>query len=162
MCRYRKSLYMCNHSQISAEPMAACQAQREYTSGTAKEPCDRVETHPRDTIRVGLLCPPCRDKKSTLDKQLDVVKSRMAELRKYLDESYGDCMKHLDEAGLEPEEKPSNGKSTTTTTTAETRKGKGKGKDPEPAKEEKAVDPVQEFLRKKMMDTDAHLMMLSG
>ncbi|KAI1490603.1 hypothetical protein F5X96DRAFT_694482 [Biscogniauxia mediterranea] len=162
MCLYRKSLYVCNHSQICGEqPMTACQAQREYAAGAAAEPCDRVETHARNTIRVSRLCAACRDKKVTIDRQLDVVKSRMAELRRHLDESYDNCMKHLDEAGLdhEDEDEPGN------TTAAAGRKstgGKGKGKKatPEPAKEEDPpVDPVQEFLRKKMMETDSHLMM---
>ncbi|KAI1634944.1 hypothetical protein F4809DRAFT_664943 [Biscogniauxia mediterranea] len=148
MCLYRKSLYVCNHSQICGEPMTACQAQREYASGAAKEPCDRVETHARNTIRVSRLCAPCRDKKLTVDKQLDVVKSRMAELRKHLDESYDNCMKHLDEAGLDHEDKPGKdsggGGSTTTATARKTNStgGKGKGKKaPEPAEEDPPVDP---------------------
>ncbi|KAI0597907.1 hypothetical protein F4775DRAFT_592904 [Biscogniauxia sp. FL1348] len=162
MCLYRKSLYECNHSQISGEPMTACQAQRDHASGAAREPCERVETHARNTIRVSQLCAQCRDKKVATDKQLGVVKSRMAELRKHLDESYNNCMKHLDEAGLDPEEEQQPGNGSTARKESIGGKGKGKGKVSEPAKEDPVVDPVQEFLRKKMMETDSHLMMFSG
>ncbi|KAI1081749.1 hypothetical protein F5B20DRAFT_569663 [Whalleya microplaca] len=136
MCLHPKSMYQCNHAVIGSEPLRLCQEQQAYLSGSAKKPCDEVETHPRTTIRLPKLCSSCEDKKVTINQQLDLVKARMAKLREHLDESYNKCMSHLDEVGLEPERKPG-------------------------AEIETPVDPVQEFLRKKRLEGDAHLMMFS-
>ncbi|KAI1496567.1 hypothetical protein F5X99DRAFT_424445 [Biscogniauxia marginata] len=170
MCHHRKSLYLCNHAVIAPEPLIVCPAQRDYLSGSAAEPCDLVETHARSTIRLSKLCPQCRGKKTTTDRQLDLVKSRMAELRRHLDESYDNCMKHLDEVGLGPESQPDDDDDDGTATAAgEKRKSRGKEKkkaaSPDGDGDEggrEVVDPVQEFLRKKMMEDNSHLMMLSG
>ncbi|KAI3332248.1 hypothetical protein HD806DRAFT_546400 [Xylariaceae sp. AK1471] len=146
MCRYRKSLFLCNHSQLSQEPFIICAAQRDYLSGTAAEPCDTVKTHSCSTIRVPRLCEHCENKKITTEQRFTDVKTKMAELRQHLDRMYGDCMKHVEGAGLEPEAKPSD--------------GDGGGKEEEDRKEE--FDPVEEFLRKKMNEKHSHLMMLGN
>ncbi|KAI0020591.1 hypothetical protein F4780DRAFT_366875 [Xylariomycetidae sp. FL0641] len=144
MCKYRKSLYACNHAQVCSEPFIACQAQKDHLSGESSEPCDIVETHGRSTIKISKMCAYCEEKKVTLDQQFDHVKGRMADLRKQLEKSYENCMKHLDDVGLEPEKKPDSVGST------------------EQSSEEEELDPVQAFLKKKMADPDSHLMMLGS
>ncbi|KAH9908723.1 hypothetical protein F4778DRAFT_361653 [Xylariomycetidae sp. FL2044] len=151
MCPYSKSLYQCNHFRVASESLRACPAQKEFLAGRIRDHCDVVETHPRNTIRVPQLCEACAAKKTTADQRFAQVKARMAALRTHLDESYANCMRHLDEAGLGPEDKPGApemvGGCGATTTMAEDR-----GPECE-------VDPVQAFLRKKMAESDAHLMM---
>ncbi|CAJ2513820.1 Uu.00g019390.m01.CDS01 [Anthostomella pinea] len=138
MCPYRRSLYSCNHAQLSSEPVKPCQAQKNYDSGAAKEPCGIVETH-RPTIRIPKQCGPCEAKKMSTDQTLAFVKKRMASLRTCLNERHNGCMKRLDEAGAKREKVPETAKTA-----------------------EKIEDPAQAFLRKKMMEDDSHLMMLSS
>ncbi|KAI0802141.1 hypothetical protein GGR55DRAFT_667021 [Xylaria sp. FL0064] len=111
MCRYRRSMWSCNHSQLSAEPHAT------YS-----------------TIRIARLCGCCGTKKASLDKQFSDVKARMATLKQHLDEKYGDCVKHVNEAGLELND----GENT------------------------KKVDPIAEFLRMKRNEKYSNLMMLGN
>ncbi|KAI1346466.1 hypothetical protein F5Y01DRAFT_319755 [Xylaria sp. FL0043] len=134
MCRYRRSMWLCNHSQLSAEPHALCAVQRDYISGERHEPCYEVNTHTYSTIRIGRLCGRCGTRKASLDKQFSDVKARMATLKQHLDEKYGDCIKHVNEAGLELDD----GEST------------------------EKVDPVTEFLRMKRNEKYANLMMLGN
>jgi hypothetical protein len=147
MCRYRKSLFLCNHSQLCQDPFIICSAQRDFVSGAATEPCDVIKTHSCSTIRVSRLCEYCEEKKITTDQRFTNVKSRMAALRKHLDKIYGDCVKHVEEAGLEPVEKSSD---------VGVLHGRGK----EDRERERELDPVEEFLRKKMSEKHSHLMML--
>ncbi|KAI1142158.1 hypothetical protein F5Y05DRAFT_369941 [Hypoxylon sp. FL0543] len=132
MCPYRKTIYQCNHSTVNPSPIGICQSQADYESGQRLYPCNRVYTHGRNNIKVSTLCPNCHQRKETTDRQFVSVKTRLSELRAELEKKYGRCMAHLDEAGLEPEEKPSS---------------------------RKEPDPAQEFLKKKRLETDAHLMM---
>ncbi|KAI0011286.1 hypothetical protein F4779DRAFT_637447 [Xylariaceae sp. FL0662B] len=137
MCVYRKSLYQCNHAVIGSEPLQICPAQQAYLSDASQKPCEEINTHGRASIKIPKLCTYCEDKKVTIDQQLDHVKARLAQLRAHLDATYDQCMSHLDEVGLKPENKPG-------------------------AQTETLVDPVQEFLRKKKLESDAHLMMFSN
>ncbi|KAI0533621.1 hypothetical protein GGR58DRAFT_101171 [Xylaria digitata] len=146
MCIYRKSLFLCNHSQLSVEPQVPCPAHKDYLSGNARESCNKIQTHSLSTIRVSRLCEGCRTKKTTLDRRLSNVKEKIAELRKHLDNTYGDCMKHVRDAGLELETKPED---------------EGNLKNEGDTKSEK-VDPVQAFLEMKMKEKHSHLMMLGG
>lgn len=143
MCRYRKSIFLCNHSQLSAEPHTICAAQRDYMSGRSAEACDEINTHTRTTLRISKLCDRCGTKKATLDRRLSDVKTKMAELRQHLTEAYGDCVKHVYEAGLEPGVKMEDAKS---------------AGDAGPKKS----DPVEEFLRMKRTEEHSHLMMLGS
>ncbi|KAI1344579.1 hypothetical protein F5Y15DRAFT_411408 [Xylariaceae sp. FL0016] len=140
MCLYRKTLWSCNHSQLSSEPITICSFQKAYLAGKATEPCDITETHGRSTIRLAKLCAHHEEKNGALGQKFEHVKACMAELRKHLDENYENVMKHLDEVGLEPEPKPGN----------------------RTAKTLEKVDPAAEFLRKKMAEKDSHLMMFSA
>ncbi|KAI0841030.1 hypothetical protein F5Y06DRAFT_294298 [Hypoxylon sp. FL0890] len=132
MCPYRKTVYQCNHSVVSPSPIGICELQRDYESGQRSDPCNLVQTHGRNNIRVPCLCPNCHQRKKIVDRQFVSVKTRLAELRKELEKKYDQCMTHLDEAGLEPEENS-------------------------PSRNE--PDPAQEFLKKKRLENDAHLMM---
>ncbi|KAF2964424.1 hypothetical protein GQX73_g9149 [Xylaria multiplex] len=85
-------------------------------------------------------------KKTTLDRKLSDVKEKIAELKIHLNDTYGDCLKHVKEAGLELETKPED---------------EGNPKNGEDAKPKK-IDPVQAFLDMKMKEEHAHLMMLGG
>ncbi|KAI0398972.1 hypothetical protein F4802DRAFT_83279 [Xylaria palmicola] len=154
MCRYRKSIFQCNCTQLSPEALTLCAVQQAYLAGGATEPCGLVTSHTCATVRVPRLCGTCGAKKAALDRTFAEVKRRMAGLRRHLDESYGDCMKHMDESFGE-------------------RKGKGKGKGKEKKTEKEKgetatkaetepVDPVEAFLRKKRAEKHANLMMLGS
>ncbi|KAI1426505.1 hypothetical protein F5Y12DRAFT_742427 [Xylaria sp. FL1777] len=119
-----------------------CPAQRDYISGTSAEPCDEIKTHTCSTIRVTQLCESCGQRKTTLDRRLSGVKTKMAELRQHLTEAYGDCVKHVYEAGLEEE--------------ANAKDGNERGADVI------KIDPIQEFLRMKRNEKHSHLMMLGS
>ncbi|KAH8163507.1 hypothetical protein CIB48_g4745 [Xylaria polymorpha] len=82
MCRYRRSIYSCNHTQLSTEPFVICSLQKDYLSGASTEPCNVADTHTCSTIRVWSLCPVCEDTRGELDRRLD---------------------EHIDEADLKPE-----------------------------------------------------------
>ncbi|KAI1754044.1 hypothetical protein F4782DRAFT_545382 [Xylaria castorea] len=140
MCRYRRSIYSCNHAQLSAEPFVTCSTQQEYMSGANGKPCNVVDSHTCSTIRIRHLCQQCEDKKVTLDSRLSQAKSKMAELRQHLNETYENCMRQIDEAGLK---------------SASEACEKSEGEE-----EKKAVSPVEAFLRAKKKEKHAHLMML--
>ncbi|KAI2623658.1 hypothetical protein GGS21DRAFT_533606 [Xylaria nigripes] len=146
MCRYRKSIFLCNHSQFPAEPLSICPEQQGYLAGTVAQPCKVVSTHGCSTIRISRLCQCCHIKQVSLDTTFMNLKGKISELRQHLDEAYGDCIKHVDEAGLEPEKKPSDAK-----------------EDPKAKKEgDKEIDPVVAFLKMKRNEKYSHLMMLGG
>ncbi|RYC60037.1 hypothetical protein CHU98_g6155 [Xylaria longipes] len=140
MCRYRRSIYSCNHIHLSSEPFLTCSAQQDYISGASTEPCNIAETHTCSTVRQWYLCKFCEDKKTTLDGRLSEIKSKMTELRQHLDETYDNVMKNIDEARLKPE---SEGDATS-----------------EEAEEKKALDPVQAFLKAKKSEKHSQFMML--
>ncbi|GAW11945.1 hypothetical protein ANO14919_012980 [Xylariales sp. No.14919] len=145
MCRYRKSIFLCNHTQISAEPHTLCSAQKDYRRGKASEPCDEVSTHTLSTIRIPHLCEGCSTTKTAQDQRLAEVKKKMAELRQHLEQAYGDCMKHVSEAGL-LEAKPEN---------------EGNQESEGSTKPNEVGDPVEAFLKMKMNEKYSHLMVLS-
>ncbi|KAI1327105.1 hypothetical protein F5Y16DRAFT_399654 [Xylariaceae sp. FL0255] len=143
MCRYRKSIFLCNHAQVSAEPLIVCEVQSQYLASSPfpiVEPCDITETHARNTIRVTTLCAECEKRNTNVEQRFLDVKKKMAELRVHLNEAYDHCMTHLDEAGLTAEEK-----------------------EKESREEEKDEDdPIKAFLKKKMTEKHSHLMMLGS
>ncbi|RWA09560.1 hypothetical protein EKO27_g5545 [Xylaria grammica] len=145
MCRYRKSIFLCNHTQISAEPLTLCSAQKDYGCGKASEPCDAVSTHTLGTIRIPHLCERCSTIKTVQDRRLAEVKEKMAELRQHLEQAYGDCIKHASEAGL-PAAKPEN---------------EGNPESEGATKLGEVDDPVEAFLKMKMNEKYSHLMVLS-
>ncbi|KAI6088011.1 hypothetical protein F4821DRAFT_258469 [Hypoxylon rubiginosum] len=174
MCTHSKIIYGCNHSHTSAYPVKPCRRQHEFEKGQRTLPCDEVWTHGRNNWRVARQCDYCEEKKTRLDRRFDYAKIRLAELRAQLERAYTGCTKHMEDAGL-GEKRPSStaGSESSTTTTSTT----GTGTRRSPARdqrrkpvassigtieEETAADPVQEFLKKKMQESDAHLMMLSS
>ncbi|KAI1107003.1 hypothetical protein F4804DRAFT_329750 [Jackrogersella minutella] len=133
MCLYRKALYQCNHSIIGITPLGVCPTQKDYESGVRSEACNIVETQPRNTVKVPRLCTSCHERKVALDQQFDSVKKRLAKLKEELKERHHLCVEHLNDVGLEPEERlPSS---------------------------DGLPDPIEEFLKKKRLEKDAHLMM---
>lgn len=147
MCRYRKTLFLCNHSALSSAPQIPCATHLAHTSSPlTSPPCTTASTHACSTVRVSRLCGSCSDKKQSTDRRLSEVKVRIAGLRDRLSEVYGDCARHLDEVGVEVE--GVHGKS-------------GSEGGSEGMKEEEE-DPVQAFLRKKRAEKDSHLMMLGS
>ncbi|KAI2473060.1 hypothetical protein F4781DRAFT_381705 [Annulohypoxylon bovei var. microspora] len=136
MCPFRKTIYQCNHSVISPLPLQPCQEQKDYKSGLRSEPCTTTETHRRNNIKVPHLCPPCHERKITIDKQFDSVKERLAKLKEELKKKHDQCLDHLDEAGLHPKE------------------GSPSSSPPNPS-----IDAAEEFLKKKRQEEHAHLMM---
>ncbi|KAI1775264.1 hypothetical protein F4818DRAFT_441362 [Hypoxylon cercidicola] len=180
MCTHSKTIYQCNHSQTSPYPCKPCSRQHEFKAGLRKLPCDEVWTHGRNNFRVAQDCQYCQDKKTSLSRRFDYAKMRLADLRRQLEKSYGECMKHLEDVGLTPEETPSSSGSTetaTTTATATTTRSASVSTTTEtrlryrreerkpvanPASVEERSDPVAEFLRRKRLEDDAHLMMLSA
>ncbi|KAI1476365.1 hypothetical protein F4774DRAFT_428102 [Daldinia eschscholtzii] len=162
MCHHRKTIYQCNHVVIDPSPLRACKARRNYESGLSPEPCDVVETHGLSNLKVPRLCPPCHDKKSSLDSQLVRVKSLIADLKRELSESYGKCVLHMDDAGLESEKKQDDSSSKSEEGAAV--EPDSTEVDPDEIMEKIDpidIDPIEEFLRKKKQESDAHLMMIS-
>ncbi|KAI1128587.1 hypothetical protein F5Y10DRAFT_291859 [Nemania abortiva] len=131
MCRYRKSIFLCNHTRQSTAPFVTCHLQQDYLAGSVSDPCETVSTHSCSTIRLPQLCPSCKARKGVADKRLSNVRAKIAEIRQQLEDKYGDNWKCIDEAGIKMdgvEELSKKG-------------GDGKG--------DKKLDPVQEFLRSK-------------
>ncbi|KAI1767401.1 hypothetical protein GGR53DRAFT_463505 [Hypoxylon sp. FL1150] len=163
MCTHSKIIYGCNHSHTSAYPCKPCRRQQEFERGHRTLPCDEVWTHGRNNWRVARQCEYCEEKKTRLDRRFAYAKVRLAELRRQLERSFGDCLKHMEDAGLKSssEEETSSGSES-----MRTRRRSPVAQERESvagaAEEEDTVDPVQEFLRKKMQESDAHLMMLSS
>ncbi|KAK6957432.1 hypothetical protein Daesc_000217 [Daldinia eschscholtzii] len=156
------TIYQCNHVVVDPSPLRACEARRNYESGLSAKPCDVVETHGLSNVKVPRLCPPCHDKKSSLDTQLVRVKSLIADLKKELSESYGKCLSHMDDAGLKSEKKQDD--SSSKSEEATTVEPGSAGVDPDEIMEKidpAEIDPIEEFLRKKKQESDAHLMMIS-
>ncbi|KAI1403416.1 hypothetical protein F4819DRAFT_506328 [Hypoxylon fuscum] len=164
MCLYSKTIYQCNHSANSPSPFQACHLQQEFELGLLALPCDEVTTHGRNTVRIPQLCQYCHEKKISVERRFNYAKNRLAELRKHLEETYGECMRHLDEVGVEPVSPSSetssetSSSSNTTYTTVESEASDTNSSETS-ASTEDDLDPVQEFLRKKMLESDAHLMM---
>ncbi|KAI2781089.1 hypothetical protein F4815DRAFT_498813 [Daldinia loculata] len=157
MCHHRKIIYQCNHTAIDPSPLKACEVRQDCESGLTSGSCDVVETHGRSNFKVPRLCSPCHDKKTSLDSRLSRAKSLIAGLKKQLSESYGQCVLHMDEAGLESEKKEE--ATLVVLKKATTVESDSVGDDPDETMEK--VDPVEEFLRKKKQESYAHLMMIS-
>ncbi|KAI1208308.1 uncharacterized protein F4807DRAFT_461639 [Annulohypoxylon truncatum] len=143
MCNYRKFIYQCNHSRISDDPIQLCQEQKDHESGQRSEPCNTTETHPRNNIKINHLCLPCHESKESTDAKFALIKQRLAVFREILEKTHDDCKGHLEEAGLEPE----NGQSPTADSSLDSCLEK--------------LNATEEFLRKKMEEEYAHMMMLS-
>ncbi|KAI0098996.1 hypothetical protein GGR51DRAFT_536466 [Nemania sp. FL0031] len=121
MCRYRRSIFRCNHTLRPSEPFLTCPMQKEYLAGLVSTPCDIVDTHRCSTIRFDRMCPRCESSKRKLDKRLSDVRSRIAGLRQHMQEAYGDRLKVEEGTGEKGEHK----------------------------EEVKKLDPMQEFLKSK-------------
>ncbi|KAJ2987677.1 hypothetical protein NUW58_g4372 [Xylaria curta] len=144
MCIYRKFVFLCNHTQLYPEAYLICTAQEERLSKGRTGPCDEVSTHRASTFRIMKTCEQCEDKKKTTERQFSNVKQKMAVLRQHLEETYSDCMKHLDEVGLKLDE--------------EDEKDEKNEKSEE--SEVKEIDPTEAFLQMKKKEKYSHLMML--
>ncbi|KAI2624360.1 hypothetical protein GGR54DRAFT_596115 [Hypoxylon sp. NC1633] len=164
MCPHRKTVYECNHSVTSSSPIRPCLAQQDYLAGLNPEPCQLEETHGRSTVRVPRLCSSCQDKKLNTDERFALAKTRMAELRRHLEDTYEQCMSHLDEVGVRHEGRTLSSTATAATATTESGEGGKSGEDAGKASSSSTaekLDPAQEFLRKKNEEKYAHLMMYS-
>ncbi|KAI0394747.1 hypothetical protein F5Y17DRAFT_240615 [Xylariaceae sp. FL0594] len=108
MCHYRRFIFTCNHGQISSEPMILCANAKKDTSpfsSSSPKPeqpttCEEISTHARSTVRVPRPCDVCARKKAATDAVFADVKARLTDLRKHLEEAYGECLKHMDDAGV--------------------------------------------------------------
>ncbi|RYO75053.1 hypothetical protein DL766_000865 [Monosporascus sp. MC13-8B] len=145
MCNHSKTIFRCNHVQLSEKPVRICPVQSDYISGVGSEPCDEVRSHPLITLRQPSECGYCAEKRSALDQRLREAKALIAGVKAVLKGSYGMVVDGVVEVdvGATTEEAPAR-----------------------EAEEERDIvpelDPVQEFLRKKLAAKDAHLMMLGN
>ena len=133
MCNYPKTIFTCNHVQVADRAVRPCQAQKDFLAGGAREPCDEIRSHPLSTVRQPFACGHCADRRAALDEKVD-ARAAKADTR------------------------PGTG-------TSEAAVRGNVGVSPEEADEEFGpveLDPVLEFLRKKMTADDAHLMMLGN
>ncbi|KAI1470423.1 uncharacterized protein F4812DRAFT_417465 [Daldinia caldariorum] len=133
MCHHRKTIYKCNHTDVDPPALRACETQHNHETGLSSEPCNVIERW--SNVKVPRLCPSCRETKS-----------------------HGKCVSHMDEAGLKTEERQDDNASPESKEMA--------AAEPEsagiaPGEPTQTVDPVEEFLRKKKEENDAHLMMIS-
>ncbi|KAI1111815.1 hypothetical protein F5Y14DRAFT_464302 [Nemania sp. NC0429] len=154
MCRFRQSIFTCNHTQPSPSRIISCPTQQAYEAGKFPSPCGVAKTHACTTIRAERLCDSCAARKERLDNRFSDVRTRIAGLRKHLGEAYGECLKHVDGVDGAGQGKGASGSGKS----GEKREGEAaKGQD------EKAVDdPVEAFLKMKRNEKYAHLMMLGS
>ncbi|RYP90355.1 hypothetical protein DL770_003502 [Monosporascus sp. CRB-9-2] len=145
MCNHSKTIFCCNHVQLSEKPVRICLVQSDYISGLGSEACDEVRSHPLITVRRPSECGYCTDKRSRLDQTLKEAKALIAGVKAILKGSYGMVVDEVVQADADA-----------TTEEAPDREA-GEERDIAPE-----LDPVQEFLRKKLAAKDAHLMMLGN
>ncbi|KAI1386201.1 uncharacterized protein F4822DRAFT_444687 [Hypoxylon trugodes] len=138
----------------------ALSAQMDYEAGLRQSPCNEPSTHPRLNVKVPHLCSYCHDRKSKLDRQFDIVKSKMSDLRTQIEGIYGRCAKHLDEAGVETSD-VSPAVTFVSTRKVVIPKAEGKLNSIATVESVDEPDPVKAFLAKKRQEDDAHLMMIS-
>ncbi|KAI1456012.1 hypothetical protein F4805DRAFT_476441 [Annulohypoxylon moriforme] len=143
MCQYSRVIYQCNHSTVSPTPSQPCQAQADYESGKTPEPCTIVESHARINVKIPSLCDTCHEKKKKTDAQFASIRERLAIMKELLRVKHDQCQEHLEEVGVQSEE----GESSVT-----------------PESIESCIDgltSLEAFLKKKMEEEYAHMMMLS-
>lgn len=143
MCNYRKAIYQCNHTTLSPTPVQTCQKQQDHESGKSSEACTKIENHPRNNVKIAKLCDACQTQKDTTDKQFASIKERLGILKDVLRKGHDDCQGHLDEAGVKTEAKES---------------------EITPERLNEIIDKltsVEDFLKKKMEEEHANMMMLS-
>ncbi|RYP51443.1 hypothetical protein DL768_003229 [Monosporascus sp. mg162] len=145
MCNHSKAIFRCNHVQLSEKPVRICLVQSDYISGVGSEACDEVRSHPLITVRRPSECGYCTDKRIKLDQTLKEAKELIAGVKAILKGSYGMVVDEAVEVDVDAtaEEVPDH------------EAWEERGIVPE-------LDPVQEFLRKKLAAKDAHLMMLGN
>ncbi|KAI1184536.1 hypothetical protein F5B17DRAFT_78405 [Nemania serpens] len=162
MCRYRQSIFTCNHTQPSPSRIITCSTQQAFESGRSSSPCGVAKTHACTTIRVPKLCEPCAAQKARLDSRFSDVRTRMAGLRRHLDEAYGECLRHVDGVGEEGVGKGKEKKNEKNESEIrEAMKGCGKeGKEGDEVVVDE--DPVEAFLKMKRNEKYSHLMMLGS
>jgi len=110
-----------------------------------------------------------------MDERFRDVKSKMAELRQHLEEAYGECLKHVEEAGL-LSTSPTPSSSSFSSSLSSSLGGEGKknhhclengrgginSSSERNGDEEAVLDPVAAFLKMKMNEEHSHLMMLGS
>ncbi|RYO73954.1 hypothetical protein DL764_011028 [Monosporascus ibericus] len=143
MCNHSKTIFRCNHVQLSGKPVRICLVQSDYISGVGSEACNEVRSHPLITVRRPSECGYCTDMRSRLDQTLKEAKALIAGVKAMLKGSYGTAIDEVVVVDVDAtmEEAPDH--------------EIGEERDIVPE-----LDPVQEFLRKKLAAKDAHLMML--
>ncbi|KAI0111939.1 hypothetical protein F4814DRAFT_460938 [Daldinia grandis] len=156
----RRQSYFACYQDPNPSPLKACEARRDHESEPSSGPCNVVETHGWSNFKIPRLCSPCHGKKASLDSRLTKAKALIAELKKQLSESYGQCVLHMDEAGLECEKKKKE-KETTPVVLKKAASVESDSVDDTSDETMEKIDPVGEFLRKKKQETYAHLMMIS-
>ncbi|RYP38148.1 hypothetical protein DL767_002665 [Monosporascus sp. MG133] len=145
MCNHSKIIFRCNHVRVSEKPVRICLVQSDYISGVGSEACDEVRSHPLITVRRPSECGYCTDKRSRLDQTLKEAKALIAGVKATLKGSYGMVVDEIVEVDVD----------VTTEEAPDHEVGEERDIVPE-------LDPVQEFLRKKLAAKDAHLMMLGN
>ncbi|KAI1171600.1 hypothetical protein F4777DRAFT_593701 [Nemania sp. FL0916] len=138
MCRYRQTLFQCNHTLRAAAPFQICAQQQ----AEPQQYCGEALVHPCSTIRANQACDVCAARKNATDGRLSEVKARIQAMRQHLNITYGECLRHVNEAGVGADA--------------------GKEVKTEDVKAEKEEDPVQAFLKMKRTEKYAHLTMLGG
>lgn len=149
MCVYPKTVFCCNHVQLSENPVRVCEEQRSYLSKTASEPCNEIRCHALSTVKQPFECAYCKGKKAALNAKLSEARKLIAEVKGKLQESYGrafdDDLKDASLNNSEEEDKTLSFLS-------------GGSEEERGLAEPDLLDPV-EFLRKRLSDKYAHLMM---
>ncbi|GAW25086.1 hypothetical protein SAMD00023353_0103660 [Rosellinia necatrix] len=166
MCRYRKTLYQCNHARLSPSPHTVCSTAAAGEGEGAR--CEVVATHACLTVRAARPCDACAARQAALDRTFAEVRGRLASLRRHLDDAYGGCMRAVDEAGLGDEDGEGKGEMTVTTRVGGRGEGDEKqtvvamvrGVEGQKQQQDPPADPVEAFLRMKRAEKHSHLMML--
>ncbi|KAK7754079.1 hypothetical protein SLS62_003925 [Diatrype stigma] len=146
MCVYPKTVFCCNHVQHAENPIRICEEQKGYLSKRASEPCNEIRSHALSTVKQPFECICCKEKKAALNMKLSEARRIIAEVKGKLQESYGRAFDdNLKDTGLNTSEDMLNLKY-------------GGSGDENGFAEPDILDPV-EYLKKRLSDKYAHLMM---
>ncbi|EMR69641.1 hypothetical protein MGN70_014211 [Eutypa lata] len=154
MCPYPKTIFSCNHIKLGENPIRICDAQREYVSKLVSEPCGERASHPLSTVRQPFECVACREKRTRFDGKIREAKTIIAEAKSKLQESYGKVIDEPKAAKVGTAEKGEEEEEEEAVSPKSGGPADAKAVFPEPD----LLDPA-EFLRRRMSDKYAHLMM---
>lgn len=156
MCNYPKTIFSCHHVQMADRPIRLCEAQRDYVRGTASEACDDIRSHPLSTVKQPFPCAYCKEKKAAYDEKIREARDLIAAAKHKLQESRGSAAVAI---AAEEEPKKEAAAAAAAADPLEVITEAGEPEDEKAVEESLPLDPAEEFLRKKLMANDAHLMM---